>query len=66
MAVDLTGRLLLGLALEVGARGEAGVRVALLPAFSYSVIRALFRRFVPCSYREGVGDRLGEVLVRSR
>jgi hypothetical protein len=65
LAVDLTGRLLLGLALEVRAKGGAGV-VAWLPAFSYSVTRAPFRRFVPCSYKEGVGDRLGKALVRSR
>lgn len=66
LAVDLVGRLLLELALEVGTEGEAGVGVDWLSAFSYSVIRAPFRRFVPCSCREGVGDKLGEVLVRSR
>lgn len=65
LAVDLAGRLLPELAPEVGTEGEAGVGVDWLPAFSYSVIRAPFRRFVPCSCREGVGDRLGEVLVRS-
>ena len=29
-------------------------------------MRALIRRFVPSSCREGVGDKLGEALVRSR
>ena len=69
LAVDLTGRPLLRPALEVRAKGEAGVgvgvRVAWLPVFSYSVTRAPLRRFVPCSCKEGVGVRLEEVLVRS-
>jgi hypothetical protein len=68
LAVDLTSRPLLRPALEVRAKGEAGVGVgvgvAWLPVFSYSVTRAPLRRFVPCSYKEGVGVRL-EVLVRS-
>jgi hypothetical protein len=66
LAVDLTGRPPLKPALEIRAKGEAGVGVAWLPVFLYSVTRALFRRFVPCSCKEGVGDRLEEVLVRLR
>ena len=66
LVVDLAGRLLLELALEVGTEREVGVGVDWLPAFSYSVMRAPFRRFVPCSCWESVGDELGEVLVRSR
>ena len=49
LVVDLAGRLLLELALEVGTEREVGVGVDWLPAFSYSVMRAPFRRFVPCS-----------------
>jgi hypothetical protein len=60
--VDLNGRLLPELILEVRAEGEAGVRV---PVFSYSVIRAPLRRLVPCSCKEGVGEGIGEVIVPS-
>ena len=49
LVVDLAGRLLLELALEVGTEREVGVGVDWLLAFSYSVMRAPFRRFVPCS-----------------
>lgn len=44
LAVDLAGRLLLELALEVGTEREVGVGVGVdwLPAFSYSVMRAPF------------------------
>jgi hypothetical protein len=64
--VDLTSQLLLELALEVGTKREVGVGVDWLPAFSYSIMRALFQRFVPCSCWESVGDKLGEVLIRLR
>jgi len=47
LAVDLVGRLLLELALELGTDGEAGLGVDWLLAFASSVTRAPLRRFVP-------------------
>ena len=62
LAVALAGRLLLEPALEVGARRE---REGWLPAFSYPVMCAPFRRLVPCSCREGIREGLGIVLAKS-
>jgi hypothetical protein len=60
LLVALARRLLLGPVLEVGAKAEVGV----LPAFSYSVICALYERLVPCGYTRGKGEGLGVRLAR--
>lgn len=55
MLAALTGRLLLGPVLEVGA----GVEVGVLPASSYSVMCAPYGRLVPCGCTGGEGEGLG-------
>jgi hypothetical protein len=55
LLVALARRLLLRPVLEVGAKAEVGV----LPAFSYSVIYALYECLVPCGCTGGKGEGLG-------